>query len=148
MFSHPLPHRIFIYIASFMFLLLALSGGWLTYYFFELSWHRSGSDLFAALSVCVLILVSWLYAIRCTYISYQFLKTINNKVIFDEDSVLIETANGESQYSWSQLGKYKEYKDMDVLSIIGKDNLPIIMLWKYSPNFENFVKVWMVKSGI
>ena len=73
---------------------------------------------------------------------------LSKQVIFDEDSVLIETANGESQYSWSQLGKYKEYKDMDVLSIIGKDNLPIIMLWKYSPNFENFVKVWMVKSGI
>lgn len=148
MFYHPLPHRIFIYVASLLFAILSIVGPSLTYYFFELSVQRSGSELYVALSVNLLILISWLYTIRCTYLSYLFLKTIKYKIRYDELGASIENSNCDVRYRWDELANYKEYNDMDILSILDTENKPIVMLWKYSPSFNEFVKEWSVKSGI
>ena len=148
MFYHPLPHRIFIYIASLFFAILSFVGVGLTYYFFELSVQRSGKDFYAAVAFSLVILISWLYAIRCTYFSYLFLKTIKARIIYDEDGVLIETSNSDIRYGWDELINYKEYNDMDILSILDSKNKPIVMLWKCSPSFRGFVNMWVVKSGI
>lgn len=148
MFYHPFPHRVFIYVASSFFAVLSIVGVGSTYYFFELALKRTGADLYAALAVSFLILVSWLYAIRCTYLSYMFLKTIKSKIIYDEQGASIETSDSNVRYRWDELVHYKEYNDMDILSIMDAEKKPIVMLWKYSPNFRDFVKVWATKCGI
>lgn len=95
-----------------------------------------------------IISVSWLYTVRCAFISAKFLKTIDAQLIYDEEGVSIENSKGSKYFKWNELTKYKEYNDMDVLALMDSQGKNIMMLWSYAPKFKNFVEQWTRQSGI
>ncbi|MFY8299974.1 hypothetical protein AAEU28_14500 [Pseudoalteromonas sp. SS15] len=148
MYHHPLLHKIFIYISTAMFFALAISGAGLTAFFFLLYLGEIESNLHSSLFLVIIILVSWVYCIRCAYLASVFLKTINFKITYNDSGVEIEGSNEKIYFKWHDLKNYKEYSDMDVLALLDSNKKTIIMLWQYAPGFNKFVQKWIEKCGI
>jgi len=102
-----------------------------------------------ALSFLILICAVLAFCcIKSFYLMIRFFNTLNYKIEYDEDGIILYKNTFIAKFKWNELAKSKEYRSCQIFSLIDGNGKHLFSIWEYASNYNDFRQEIRLKTGI